>query len=52
MDREQSKVALYRLREKGFPRLSVAPAAKADAENEPVIAAVNRCATQKQVRGR
>jgi hypothetical protein len=42
------RVSLYRLRKKCFPRRSVTSAAKAGAENKLVIAAVNRCATQKQ----
>jgi hypothetical protein len=37
---------------KCFPRRSVTSAAKAGAENKPFIAAVNRCATQKQARTR
>jgi hypothetical protein len=34
--------------EKVFPRRRLTSAAKADSENKPVIAAVNRCATQNQ----
>jgi hypothetical protein len=41
-----------RLRKKCFSRRSVTAAAKAGAENKPVIAAVNRCATQKQAQTR
>jgi hypothetical protein len=41
-------VSLNRLRKKSFSRRSVTAAAKAGAENKLVIAAVNRCATQKQ----
>ena len=41
-------VLLNSLRKKCFPRRSVTSAAKAGAENKLVIAAVNRCATQKQ----
>jgi hypothetical protein len=37
-----------RLRKKCLPRRSVTSAAKAGAENKTVIAAVNRCATQKK----
>jgi hypothetical protein len=36
------------LRKKCFSRRGVTAAAKAGAENKSVIAAVNRCATQKQ----
>jgi hypothetical protein len=45
-------VSLNRLRKKCFSRRSVTAAAKAGAENKPVIAAVNRCATQKQAQTR
>jgi hypothetical protein len=41
-----------RLRKKYVPRRSLTAAAKADSENKPVIAAVNRCATQNQVQRR
>jgi CPA2 family monovalent cation:H+ antiporter-2 len=41
-------MGLSRLRKKSFPRRSVTSAAKAGAEYNPVIATVNRCATQKQ----
>jgi hypothetical protein len=40
------------LRKKSFSRRSVTTAAKAGAENKPVVAAVNRCATQKQAQTR
>jgi hypothetical protein len=42
---------LNRLRKKYFPRRSLTAAAKADSENKPVTAAVNRCATQKRSYG-
>jgi hypothetical protein len=35
-----------------FPHRSVTSAAKAGAKNRPLIAAVNRCATQKQMQER
>jgi hypothetical protein len=43
---------LNRLRKKYLPRRSRTSAAKASSENKPVIAAVNRCATQNQVQHR
>jgi hypothetical protein len=43
---------LNRLRKKYIPRRSLTSAAKAGPENKPVTAAVNRCATQNQVRDR
>src|SRR5271163_4396037 len=45
-------VSLNRLRKKCFSRRRVTAAAKAGAENKLVIAAVNRCATQKQAQTR
>jgi hypothetical protein len=43
---------LNRLRKKCFSACSLTAAAKAGAENKPLIAAVNRCATQNQVQHR
>jgi hypothetical protein len=40
---------IHRLRKKCLLRRSLTSAAKADTENKPIIAAVNRCATQNQV---
>jgi hypothetical protein len=42
----------YSLREKCFSRGSTTSAAEAGIENNPFIAAVNRCATQKHVQER
>jgi hypothetical protein len=47
-----SALSFSRLRKKCFLRRTVTSAAKAGAENKPVIAAVNRCATQNQVQHR
>jgi hypothetical protein len=41
-----------RLEKKYLPRRSRTSAAKAGSEDKPVIAAVNRCATQNQVQHR
>jgi hypothetical protein len=43
---------LKRLRKGPFRSRTVTSAAEADTENKPVIAAVNRCATQNQVQDR
>jgi hypothetical protein len=43
---------LGQLAEKAFSRRSVTSAAEAGAENKATIAAVNRCATQKQAQAR
>ena len=45
LSREKSQLVVDQL-ERYIP-----PAAKADGENKPVIAAVNRCATQNQTQG-
>jgi hypothetical protein len=48
----QLTVSLNRLQKKYLPRRRRTSAAQACSENKPVIAAVNRCATQNQVQRR
>jgi hypothetical protein len=43
--------SLHKLRKNCFPRSSLTSAAEADLKNKPLIAAVNRCATQNQGQG-